>query len=183
MFVYLACSRDPLNLSSSLKILFSFAVQFICFSLLFSRLLICSSASSNQSLIPSSVFISVILCFNSYWFFWILSFFKKRYILEREWERAWMGQVAERERKRLSSQFCAEHGSHCGAQFHDPENTIWAKIKSWMLNWLNHPGASWIFSLYWRSHGVLFFFLQPKEYLYDLCFRGSVKHITYLCFI
>lgn len=33
-----------------------------------------------------------------------------------------------------------QHRAQCGAWTHDPEIDTWAEIKSWIPNWLNHPG-------------------------------------------
>ena len=57
------------------------------------------------------------------------------YLLETEW-------VGGRTEGEGISRLCAECRAQCGALSHDPEIIIWAKIKSWTLNQLSHPGAS-----------------------------------------
>ena len=48
----------------------------------------------------------------------------------------------QRERERNPpSRLLAGHGAWRGAQSHNPEIMTWAKIKSWVLSWLSHPGA------------------------------------------
>jgi len=48
----------------------------------------------------------------------------------------------EGQRKRENLQkLPTERGALRGAQSHDPEIMTLAKIKSWMLNWINHPGT------------------------------------------
>ena len=56
---------------------------------------------------------------------------------KRERERPCVHRWGEgqRERKRISSGLPTEHGARCW------EILTWAKIKSWTLNWLSHPGA------------------------------------------
>ena len=38
------------------------------------------------------------------------------------------------------SRLCTGWGTQCETWTHDPEIKTWAEIKSWMLNWLSHPG-------------------------------------------
>ena len=63
-----------------------------------------------------------------------ISFFKNiLFILDSEWR----GRGGGKETSRLH----AEHGAHNRTQSKDPEIVTCVKIKSWILNQLNHPGA------------------------------------------
>ena len=59
---------------------------------------------------------------------------------ERDREREW-GRGAEGETERILSRSHAQCRGWCGAWSHDPGIITWAEIKSWMLNWLTHPGT------------------------------------------
>ena len=58
-------------------------------------------------------------------------------------EQAGVGAKGERDRESWS-RLQAERGAWHGAQPQDPEITIWAEIKSRLLNWPSHPGALYI---------------------------------------
>ena len=73
------------------------------------------------------------------WFSWSMlmvskPFFKKNYLFVYL-------RVGGRSRGRGTSRLCTECIAQHGAWSHDPKIMAWAKIKRWMLNQLNHPGA------------------------------------------
>ena len=57
------------------------------------------------------------------------------------------GRGAEREGEIISSRLCTAGG----AWSHTPEIMTWPKMKSWMLNWLSHPGAPWMRTSYIKT--------------------------------
>ena len=63
-----------------------------------------------------------------------------------------VGRGRGRRRERIPGRLCAECGAWYGAWFHTPKSMTWAKIKSWMLNWLSHPGTPILSSL--KSCGI-----------------------------
>ena len=68
------------------------------------------------------------------------SFYFLRFIEEGWWEKR------QRQRERNLSRLSAEQGAQCGAWSQDPEIMTWAETKSQMLNWLYHPGNTWVFN-------------------------------------
>ena len=53
---------------------------------------------------------------------------------------SWGGAKEKRESERISSRLPAVCGAcSCGSCFHVLEIMTWAKIQSWLLNWLSHP--------------------------------------------
>ena len=81
--------------------------------------------------------IYVCSCMCAYYCICRLFFFKIHvFILEREREQ----EMGQREREcQADSRLNAE--PDIGVRSHSSEITAWAKIKSWMLNQLNHPGT------------------------------------------
>ena len=51
----------------------------------------------------------------------------------------WGGAEVEGEREKQTSSWVR---TWWGAPSHNPKIVTWSKIKSWMLNWLSHPGTS-----------------------------------------
>ena len=58
----------------------------------------------------------------------------------------------QRAREKERSRFHTEHRTSLWAWLHNPEIMTWAEIKSWMLNWLRHPGASSLFLKFFFSY-------------------------------
>ena len=82
-------------------------------------------------------------------------FWEKEKERERERERDWVGEgLRERERLRIPSRLYALRGAWLRAVSHDPEVMTWAKIKSWTLSQLSHPGNPRIIFLisFWEFH-------------------------------
>ena len=63
------------------------------------------------------------------------------FVYFREKECACMGGEKEGEGKGERISIHVEHQDWCGAQSQDPEIIPWAKTKSWVFNWLSHPGT------------------------------------------
>ena len=63
---------------------------------------------------------------------------------------SWAGE-GQRGRERIPSSLRSEE-SHKGLELTNHEIMTWAKIKSYMPNWLSHPGALFIFSI---IHSIL----------------------------
>lgn len=100
---------------------------------------------------------------------------------EREKGRGWQGQ--KRGKEKISDWLHTQCGPQCGAQSHDPEIMIWAKIKSWMFSQLSQPGAPekfysipgfWDVScIYWDDHMAFSFqFINIVNYI-DWIFNGK----------
>ena len=62
--------------------------------------------------------------------------------IERGREKCEWGRSEEKGRQRILSTLHTQCGAPWGAQFHDCKIMTWAKIKSWWLNRLSHPGTS-----------------------------------------
>lgn len=56
--------------------------------------------------------------------------------------RMGVGAEGQSEREGISGRLPAEYRAQLRAWSHNPEITTRAKIKSWMLSQLNHPGAT-----------------------------------------
>ena len=112
------------------------------------------SASAIFSLVNSVIHISyhpILLKGHTFWrqrtTHQFLQFFLN---LFRERESMWAGEgQRERERRqRIPSRLSTVSAEpHTGLDPMNCEITTWAEVKSWMLNWLSHPGASSIFAV------------------------------------
>ena len=87
-------------------------------------------------------------------------------VFEREKERAWAEEGAEEEGESIPSRLQTKLRAQCRAQSHDPEIMTWAKIKSWMFNWLSHPGAPPVCQLKKKKKKILLTFWLDLDWLY-----------------
>lgn len=124
----------------------------------------------SELIIPNSPFSSLILLFHLIFLLSLsLSLFLKVYLKESK-----QGVRAEGKGERLSSTLCARLGAWCRTQSHDPAITMWAKLKSPMLNQLSHPVPSFQLPL-WIYLKILF-----KRIIGIILFTSK---LTFLCLI